>query len=75
MALLARMHDLVAVGSQFILATHSPILLAYPGATIYQIGHDATLERVDYDDTEAVRLHRDFLADPGRYLHHLLAEE
>jgi len=74
-ALLARMHDLVAAGSQFILATHSPILLAYPGATIYPISHEATLERVDYDDTEAVRLHRDFLADPGRYLHHLFAEE
>ncbi|MBV9140980.1 MAG: AAA family ATPase [Pseudonocardiales bacterium] len=74
-ALLARMHDLVAAGSQFILATHSPILLAYPGATIYQISREATLERVDYDDTEAVRLHRDFLADPGRYLYHLFAEE
>ncbi|HWR49132.1 MAG TPA: hypothetical protein VN327_16210 [Pseudonocardiaceae bacterium] len=74
-ALLARMHDLVAAGSQFILATHSPILLAYPDATIYQISREATLERVEYDDTEAVRLHRDFLADPGRYLHHLFAEE
>jgi predicted ATPase len=75
LALLARMVDLVAAGSQFIVATHSPILLAYPGAVIWQIGADGTMRRVDYDDADPVRMHRDFLADPGRYLHHLLRDD
>lgn len=75
LALLRRINDLVAAGSQFILATHSPILLAYPNATIYQISAAGTLDNVDYDDIDAVRLHRDFLADPGRYLHHLFTDE
>jgi predicted ATPase len=75
LALLARMVDLVAAGSQFLIATHSPILLAYPGAVIWQIGGDGRMGRVDYDDADPVRLHRGFLADPGRYLHHLLHDE
>ncbi|MGH3833310.1 MAG: AAA family ATPase [Pseudonocardiaceae bacterium] len=74
LALLARMHDLVATGSQFILATHSPILLAYPGATIYQISDTGTLQVVDYDQADTVRLYRDFLSDPGRFLHHLFSD-
>jgi len=73
LALLRRMVDLVEAGSQFIVATHSPILLAYPGASIWQIDSSGELQRVSYDDAEPVRLHRDFLANPGRYLHHLLA--
>lgn len=73
--MLRRINDLVAAGSQFLLATHSPVLLAYPNATIYQINTAGTLDNVDYDDTDAVRLHRDFLADPGRYLHHLFTDE
>jgi predicted ATPase len=75
LALLARMVDLVEEGSQFIVATHSPILLAYPGAVIWQIDGDGRLHRVDYDDADPVRMHRDFLADPGRYLHHLLRDD
>ena len=75
LALLARMVDLVAEGSQFIVATHSPILLAYPVAAIWQIDADGTVRRVDYDDADPVRMHRDFLADPGRYLHHLLRDD
>jgi len=75
LALLARMVDLVKEGSQFIVATHSPILLACPGAVIWQIDGDGTLHRVDYDDADPVRMHRDFLADPGRYLHHLLRDD
>ncbi|MGH3869267.1 MAG: AAA family ATPase [Pseudonocardiaceae bacterium] len=75
LALLRRINDLVAAGSQFILATHSPILLAYPNATIYQISAAGTLDKVDYDDIDAVRLHRDFLADPERYLHYLFTDE
>jgi len=68
-----RMHQLVADGSQFVVATHSPILLAYPGATIYECGEDG-LARVDYDDAEPVRLTRGFLAAPERYLRMLLED-
>ena len=38
MSMLTRMHDLIAEKSQFIIATHSPILMAYPDAWIYQMG-------------------------------------
>lgn len=73
LALLRRMADLVQSGSQFIVATHSPVVLAYPGASIWQIDSGGELQRVSYDDAELVQLHRDFLADPRRYLRHLLA--
>jgi len=64
---LRRMHELVGQGSQFIVATHSPILLAYPGATIYECGEEG-LTRVDYDDAGPVSLTRGFLAAPERFL-------
>jgi predicted ATPase len=64
---LRRMHELVGERSQFVVATHSPILLAYPGATIYECGEEG-LTRVDYDDAAPVRLTRGFLAAPERFL-------
>jgi predicted ATPase len=73
LALIARMHDLVEEGSQFVVATHSPILLGFPGATIYRLDDDG-VEAVPYDDTDAVRLTREFLAAPERFLRHLLAD-
>jgi predicted ATPase len=54
-------------GAQFVIATHSPILLACPGAQIYELDDDGIARR-DYDDLEAVRLTRGFLAAPERYL-------
>jgi predicted ATPase len=41
MSLLARLHDLTAHGAQFVIATHSPIVLAYPEATIYEMRPDS----------------------------------
>jgi predicted ATPase len=73
LALIARMHDLVEQGSQFVVATHSPILLGFPGATIYRLDDDG-VEAVPYDETDAVRLTREFLAAPDRFLRHLLGE-
>lgn len=70
---LRRMHELVAEGSQFVVATHSPILLAYPGATIYECS-ERGLERTEFDDAPAVRLTRSFLASPERFMHSLLAD-
>jgi predicted ATPase len=71
LALLARMHDLVADGSQFVVATHSPLLLALPGALIYELGEDG-IATTSFEDADVVRLTRDFLDAPERYLRHLL---
>ncbi len=71
LAVLARMVDLTAQGSQFVVATHSPILLALSGATVLQIGDDGAVRRVGYDEALPVVLTRSFLADPDAFLRHL----
>ena len=71
LALLVRMHELVEQGSQFLIATHAPLVLAYPGATIYQLD-DQGIRPVEYDQTEHVQLTRDFLGDRPRFLKRLL---
>ena len=71
LALLRRMHELVEDGSQFIVSTHSPILLAYPEARIYVLGDDGLVE-TPYRETEQYELTRLFLDDRERFLHHLL---
>jgi predicted ATPase len=63
LAMLVRLHELVRDKSQFVIATHSPILMAYPDAWIYQIGRNG-LERVAYEETEHTVVARRFLADP-----------
>jgi predicted ATPase len=70
---LRRIHELVLAGSQFIIATHSPIVLAYPEATIYSCTEQG-LEITEYDDAEPVRLTRSFLDAKDRFLHELLAD-
>jgi predicted ATPase len=70
LALLRRMADLVAEGSQFIVATHSPVLMGYPEATIYRLD-DGGVEAVAYEQTEHYQLTRSFLESPGRFLRHL----
>ncbi|KQV52713.1 AAA family ATPase [Pelomonas sp. Root1217] len=72
LAALARVHELVKANSQFIIATHSPLLMAYPDAWIYQCTADG-VRRVAYEDTEHYRVTRDFMADPQRVLGELLA--
>ena len=74
LALLRRMYDLVESGAQFIVATHSPVLLALPGATILELSADG-ISTVSYDEAECVQLTRSFLESPGRFLRHLLADE
>jgi predicted ATPase len=58
LAMLARMHDLVRLGSQFIIATHSPILMAYPAATIYLL--DEGIREVAYEETDHYTVTRSF---------------
>lgn len=55
---------------QFIIATHSPILLAYPEAVIYSFDN-GMIQQVAYDELEHVRFTRSFLEHPQRYLRHL----
>lgn len=71
LAVLSRIHDLVLDDSQFIIATHSPILMAYPGACIYLCSKDGVSE-VAYEETEHFLVTRDFLANPERMLRVLL---
>lgn len=70
LSLLQRIHDLVRAGSQFVIATHSPILLAYPGALIYELGEDGPVETA-YEDTDHFQMTRAFLEAPDRFLHRL----
>jgi len=74
LAFLVRLHDLIGESCQFIIATHSPILMAYPGAWIYELTEDG-LERVDYEDTEHFQLTRRFLNNREGMLQQLLAED
>lgn len=73
LALLIAMKRLIDQGSQFIVATHSPILLAYPEASIYQLSQDG-IDITAYDDVEHVKLTRDFLDQPNRYINRLLTD-
>jgi predicted ATPase len=70
---LPRVHELVSQGSQFVIATHSPIVLAYPRATIYAC-NDAGMEQVEFDDADPVRLTQSFLNSRERFLQQLFTD-
>ena len=71
LTVLARIHELACQESQFVIATHSPILLALPQATIYECS-DRGLMAVRYEDTQHYRVSRAFLEAPERMLRELL---
>ena len=71
LSMLTRMDELVREDSQLIVATHSPILMAYPKATIYELDNKG-IRKVDYEDTEHYQITRDFLQQRGSFLRHLL---
>jgi predicted ATPase len=71
LAVLARIHELVKKNSQFVIATHSPIIMAYPDAWIYSLSADG-VERVDYYETEHYLVLHDFMVNPRRTLDILL---
>jgi predicted ATPase len=73
LALIAMINDMIAREAQFIIATHSPILLALPNAMIYSCDR-VPIEQVRFDELEHVVLTRDFLNDPAKFLRHLGAE-
>ena len=71
MALLSRINQLVKLDSQFIIATHSPILMAYPEADIYSLSGDG-VRLTPYQETEHYQITKQFLDHPDRMLRYLL---
>lgn len=71
LSMLSRIHDLVNEGSQFIIATHSPVLLAYPEADIIQFTANG-IEKAALEETDHYRIMKQFFDDKDRMLHHLL---
>ena len=75
LSFLRLIHQLETSGhAQFLISTHSPILLAYPGAVLLSLDGPG-ITRVKYTETEHYRLTRDFLSCPERYFHHLFAPD
>lgn len=70
MAMLTLMRDLCERDSQFIISTHSPILLAYPGARIYELS-DGAISEVSYRETSTFRTMKQFLDQPERMAKYL----
>jgi predicted ATPase len=70
LSLLIRINNLVSYGSQFIIATHSPILMAFPGAVIYELSGSGA-EKVQYEETEHFKLTHDFLQNHEAYIKRL----
>jgi predicted ATPase len=71
---LSLMHDYLKRGSQFVIATHSPIIMAYPEATIYVFGTDG-IKEMAYEDTEHYRVAQAFMSHRKKMLSVLLEEE
>jgi predicted ATPase len=74
LAFMSVIHELDKSGrAQFIIATHSPMLICYPGAAIYQFDDDGVHETT-YEETEHFRLTKSFLDNPQLYLRYLTGE-
>ncbi|MCB2298181.1 AAA family ATPase [Clostridium tagluense] len=66
MSMLTRINELIKLGSQFIIATHSPIIMAYPESTIYEIKEK--IEVVEYEETENYQIMKSFINNRSRML-------
>ena len=73
MSFLAAVHDLTQAGSQFIIATHSPIIMAYPLATIYWFSEQG-IAPIEYAETDHYKTTKAFLDNPRRMLNELMKE-
>lgn len=71
LAMLYKMNELIGAGSQFIIATHSPILIAYPNAMVYEFGKGG-LQVKSYKETELFKSYADFIKDSDSHIRHLL---
>lgn len=73
METLCIMNNLIKNESQFIIATHSPMIMAFPGAQVLQLSENG-IEEVDFRDTEHYKITMDFLQNPER-MYRILFEE
>ncbi|SEB19145.1 AAA family ATPase [Marinobacterium iners] len=73
MAMLSRMHQLVKDGSQFIIATHSPILMAYPDSKIFSLDN-GVVEEIEYEESEHYTVTRHFLNNHSSMVSQLIAD-
>ena len=74
LTLIAEINELVKKDSQFIIATHSPILMAFPNAEILEFSKDG-IAKTDYKNTEHYKITKSFLENPEKMLHYLLDDE
>jgi predicted ATPase len=73
LSFLVMLKSMIEQKAQFLIATHSPILMAFPGATLLNF-EAGKIEPVRYEDLEHVQITRSFLENPKQYLKHLFAE-
>lgn len=71
LTLMAEINELVKKNSQFIIATHSPILMTFPNAQILEFSQDG-IKSVNYQDTEHFQITKRYLDNPEKMLHYLL---
>lgn len=74
MKLMVYMNDLVGKNCQFIISTHSPMLITVPNSEVYQLS-ESKIEKIPYDKTEHFTLSKRFLENPERMLKYLLSDE
>ena len=70
LTLMAEINELLKKDSQFIIATHSPILMAFPNAEIFEFSQNG-VKAVDYKETEHYKITKNFLENPEKMLHYL----
>lgn len=73
MSLMVAIDALVKADSQFLIATHSPILMSYPHAEIIEL-HDSGIQKIEYQESEHYKITKQFIEHPEQMLHHLLNE-
>ena len=70
MTLMVFLHQQIEEGCQFLIATHSPMLMAFPGAQILSLDQNP-IRQLEWEDVEHVRLMKHFFQDPKNYLRRL----
>lgn len=73
LSFITMLSEMIKLNAQFIISTHSPLIMAYPNATILNFD-EGKIQEVTYDDLEHVQITRSFLNNPDQYLRHLLEE-
>ncbi|MFG6115553.1 AAA family ATPase [Thalassobacillus devorans] len=74
MSMLSRIHELVNKGSQFIISTHSPIIMAYPNSKIIQLSEEG-MKETKLENTDHYNIMKQFFEDKDRLLHHLFEQD